>query len=141
MLASMLSRRGRLWMLGGTSSVHAGETCGFCLNAFSGVATLRPAVRVTSLFSSPESSMMLVLNQINLMLTIFVERNPNRKKTIQNFVSLLPDLFFWKADDLRLFISFGKLLSFGSSFPLITPASSSERPTQISFSKITEGYK
>lgn len=84
---------------------------------------------------------MLVLNQINLMLTIFVERNHNWKKTIQNFMSLLPDLFCLKADDLRLFISFGKLLSFGSSFPLITPAWSSEGPTQTSFSKITEGYK
>lgn len=48
-------------------------------------------------------------------------------------MSVLPDLFFFKADDLRLFISFGKLYSFGTSFPLITPAYNSGGPTQISF--------
>lgn len=53
-------------------------------------------------------------------------------------MSLLSDLFFLKADDLRLFISFGKLFSFGSSFPLIIPAYNSEGPMQISFYKVTE---
>lgn len=56
-------------------------------------------------------------------------------------MSVLSDLFFLKADDLSLFIFFGKLFSFGSVFPLISPAYLSEGPTQISFYKITDGYK